>query len=75
MVKSITYTALPGIPMIEPGDDLAGLVVAAKGLLRFPELQAAARNDATHVDEVTEYFLVGTFTSLLVALASVVLLA
>lgn len=53
----------------------AGLVVAAKGLLRFPELQAAARNDATHVDEVTEYFLVGTFTSLLVALASVVLLA
>lgn len=55
--------------------EAAGIVVAAKGLLRFPELQAAARSDETSVDEVTEYFLVGTFTSLLVALASVVLLA
>lgn len=53
----------------------AGLVVAAKGLLRFPELQAAARTDSGSVDQVTEYFLVGTFTSLLVALASVVLVA
>lgn len=55
--------------------EAAGLVIAAKGLLRFPELQAAARLRAPAVDEVTEYFLVGTFTSLLVALASVVLLA
>lgn len=53
----------------------AGLAVAAKGLLRFPELQAAARTSESSVDEVTEYFLVGTFASLLVALASVVLLA
>ncbi|MFP5417063.1 MAG: hypothetical protein ACLGHZ_09365 [Actinomycetes bacterium] len=55
--------------------EAAGLVVAAKGLLRFPELQAAARAHEASVDEVTEYFLVGTFTSLLVALASVVVLA
>ncbi len=53
----------------------AALVVAAKGLLRWPELQAAARSASDDVDEVTEYFLIGTFTSLLVALASVVLLA
>ncbi|QIK72861.1 hypothetical protein G7070_12005 [Propioniciclava coleopterorum] len=55
--------------------EAAAVVVAAKGLLRFPELQAAARSEPRAVDEVTEYFLVGTFTSLLVALGSVVLLA
>ncbi len=55
--------------------EAAAVVVAAKGLLRFPELQAAARTAQNTVDEVTEYFLVGTFTSLLVGLGSVVLLA
>mgnify|MGYP006906538022 FL=1 len=54
--------------------EAAAVVVAAKGILRFPELQAAARREPRAVDEVTEYFLVGTFASLLVALASVVLL-
>lgn len=57
----------------------AGLVVAAKGLLRFPELQAAGRavnsgdpaRPAGHgIDDVTEYFLVGSFVSWIVALAS-----
>lgn len=67
----------------------AGLVIAAKGLLRFPEIQASARSGAattpttpgspgrptaTHrpvgIDEVTEYFLVGSFVSWLVALTS-----
>ena len=59
----------------------AGIVIAAKGLLRFPELQAA-RDDrdgsGPHrpgIHEVTEYFLVGSFVSWLVALASLVLLA
>ena len=52
----------------------AGLVIAAKGLIRFPELQAK-RDDSTSVDgvgidEVTEYFLVGSFVSWLVALVS-----
>ncbi|MGL5928318.1 MAG: hypothetical protein ACRCY8_05235 [Dermatophilaceae bacterium] len=55
----------------------AGLVIAAKGLIRFPELQAK-RDDTTAVegvgiDEVTEYFLVGSFVSWLVALGSLAL--
>lgn len=54
----------------------AGLVVAAKGLVRFPELQAARdHNDGPPVAAVTEYFLVGSFVSWLVALATLVLLA
>lgn len=54
----------------------AGIVVAAKGLLRWPELQA--RRDATDgpsIDEVTEYFLVGSFVSWTWALTSLVLVA
>jgi hypothetical protein len=43
----------------------AGLVIAAKGLLRFRELPQS--EDDSGLDEVTEYFLVGTFTSVLVA--------
>jgi len=55
----------------------AGLVIAAKGLIRFPELQAK-RDDSTSVDgvgidAVTEYFLVGSFVSWLVALGSLAL--
>lgn len=62
----------------------ASIVIAAKGLLRFPELQAA-RSDGDPVrpgavrqpgiHEVTEYFLVGSFVSWLVPLASLALLA
>ncbi|MEW1954931.1 hypothetical protein [Terrabacter sp. NPDC080008] len=62
----------------------AGLVIAAKGLLRFPEIQAAARSadpSATGtynggpagIDDVTEYFLVGSFVSWLIALGSLAL--
>lgn len=29
MVKSVSYLAVPGIPRIEPGDDLAGIIVDA----------------------------------------------
>ena len=55
----------------------AGLVIAAKGIIRFPELQAK-RDDRTSVDgvgidAVTEYFLVGSFVSWLVALVSLAL--
>ncbi len=60
----------------------AGIVVAAKGLIRFPELQAARDRDRDRdgpvsqgVHEVTEYFLVGSFVSWTIALASLVLLA
>ncbi len=49
----------------------AGVVIAAKGLIRWPELQARAHaRDRPSIDEVTEYFLVGSFVSWLVALAS-----
>ena len=55
----------------------AGLVIAAKGLIRFPELQSK-RDDRTTVeavgiDQVTEYFLVGSFVSWLLALGSLAL--
>lgn len=42
----------------------AGFVVAAKGLLRYPEVDKP-RNANIH--ELTEYLLVGTFTSVLIA--------
>ncbi|MFS3130594.1 hypothetical protein ACLM5J_19490 [Nocardioides sp. Bht2] len=54
----------------------ASIVIAAKGLLRWPELQA--HRDATSgpsIDDVTEYFLVGSFVSWLWALGGLVLLA
>ncbi len=51
----------------------ASIVIAAKGLLRFPELQFA-RVEQADIHEVTEYFLVGSFVSWLVALSGVVVL-
>ncbi|PUA79035.1 hypothetical protein [Nocardioides currus] len=50
----------------------ASIVVAAKGLLRFPEL--SSRRDQERIHLLTEYFLVGSFVSWLVALTSLVLL-
>lgn len=44
----------------------AVLVATAKGLLRFPELQRGERSGPS---DVTEYFLIGSFASWLVALA------
>lgn len=57
----------------------AALVVAAKAIVRFPELSSTARRDElarggvdldplARVDAVTEYFLLGSLTSLAVAL-------
>jgi hypothetical protein len=51
----------------------ASIVIAAKGLLRFPELQS--RLDQTRIHRLTEYFLVGSFVSWLVPLGTLVLLA
>jgi hypothetical protein len=57
----------------------ASVVVAAKGLLRFPELQSKRDSpdtlDTPGIDEVTEYFLVGSFVSWLISLGTLVLLA
>ena len=50
----------------------AALVVAAKGLLRFPELQAGSEPGPS---EVTEYFLIGSFASWLLPLAGLGLLS
>jgi hypothetical protein len=51
----------------------ASIVIAAKGLLRFPELQS--RPDQVRIHRLTEYFLVGSFVSWLFPLGSLVLLA
>lgn len=62
---AIVGLGLAGLPTA------AGLVIASKGVLRFPELQQ--RRDATDgpsIDEVTEYFLVGSFVSWGFALGS-----
>lgn len=53
----------------------AGLVIAAKGLIRFPEL-SARRSDSSSIngigiDEVTEYFLLGSFVSWLISLVAI----
>lgn len=55
----------------------ASIVIAAKGLLRFPELQSARASPSSGpgIHEVTEYFLVGSFVSWSVSLATLALLA
>lgn len=51
----------------------ASIVIAAKGLLRFPELQS--KPDQVRIHRLTEYFLVGSFASWLIPLVCLVLLA
>lgn len=55
----------------------ASLVIAAKALLRFPELRAPDPGRRPHggPSDITEYFLVGSLASWMVALAGVGLLA
>lgn len=50
----------------------ASIVIAAKGLLRWPELQS--RQDQARIHRLTEYFLVGSFVSWLFALTCLALL-
>ena len=51
----------------------AAVVVAAKGLLRFPELQRGSRQSGP--SDITEYFLIGSFGSWLFALGGLGLMA
>jgi hypothetical protein len=53
----------------------ATAVVAAKSIIRFPEINAqkARENGGIGIDEVTEYFLVGSFSSWILALGGVAL--
>ncbi len=50
----------------------ASIVVAAKGLLRFPEL--SSRREQHEIHRLSEYFLVGSFVSWMIALGTLVLL-
>ncbi|MGA8995149.1 MAG: hypothetical protein WB441_12665, partial [Nocardioidaceae bacterium] len=50
---------------------VGGVVVAAKGLLRYPELQRSGRDDGP--TDLSEYFLIGSFASWLLALGGWVL--
>ena len=53
----------------------AAIVVAAKGLLRFPEVQRdVSRTGTEGPSDLTEYFLIGSFASWLIALAGVALI-
>ena len=53
----------------------ATAVVAAKSIIRFPEINAqkARENGGIGIDDVTEYFLVGSFASWIVALGGLAL--
>ena len=52
----------------------AGLVVAAKGLIRWPELQSfRGDTDGPSINDVTEYFLVGSFVSWMTSLVTLAL--
>jgi hypothetical protein len=53
----------------------ATAVVAAKSIIRFPEINAqkARENGGIGIDEVTEYFLVGSFASWILALGGLAL--
>jgi hypothetical protein len=54
---------------------MATAVVAAKSIIRFPEINAqkARENGGIGIDEVTEYFLVGSFASWILALGGLAL--
>ena len=53
----------------------ATAVVAAKSIIRFPEINAqkARENGGIGIDDITEYFLVGSFASWIVALGGLAL--
>lgn len=53
----------------------ASLVIAAKSLIRWPEIQSFKREGiGPSITDVTEYFLVGSFVSWMVSFATLVLL-
>ena len=59
--------------VVSGGVAAAAFVIAAKGLLRFREIRSVGEDgggaEQARIDEVTEYFLVGTFASVLLAAA------
>ncbi len=55
----------------------AGLIIAAKGFIRLPEIRSGIDQGDGEADVVAEYFLIGTLTSILIAgaLAALILAA
>lgn len=47
--------------------DGAGLIIAAKGFIRLPEIRSQDDERAGRTDEIAEYFLIGTLTSVVIA--------
>jgi hypothetical protein len=47
--------------------DGAGLIIAAKGFIRLPEIRSPGQVQAGLSDEIAEYFLIGTLTSVVIA--------
>ena len=45
----------------------AGLIIAAKGFVRLPEIRSETENEDGVGDSVAEYFLIGTLTSIAIA--------
>jgi len=43
MAKSITYFAVPGLPLIQPGDDLAVLIIDALRSEKFQLISSSSR--------------------------------
>lgn len=47
----------------------AGIIIAAKSVIRLPELRSRVQSTDGAPDEIAEYFLIGTLTSMVVAAA------
>lgn len=75
VIGPVLVAACAALAGLWQGGDIALLAVAAaKGIIRFPELSAhRTEGTGSGIDEVTEYFLVGSFASWLVALAGLAL--
>jgi hypothetical protein len=58
---------LVGAMVLSGGLVAAGALIAAKGLLRLPEIRSNTAQKQGASDQITEYFLIGTFSSLLLA--------
>lgn len=54
---------------------VATAVIAAKSIIRFPEINAqkAKADGGVGIDDVTEYFLIGSFASWIIALGGLAL--
>ena len=68
---------LVGIAVLAGQLSVATAVIAAKSIIRFPEISAqkAKKQGGIGIDDVTEFFLIGSFASWIVALGGLALAA